>query len=330
MIAPARDVHIIGTGSYTPSHVLTNKDLEAIVDTSDEWIVTRTGIRERRISDPKTPSSFLASEAAKSALADAGVKPGEIDQIIVGTVTGDRIFPSTACRVQDELGAKNAHAFDISAACAGFLYGLSVGSDAILAGSVKTVLVIGVETLSRIVNWTDRNTCVLFGDAAGAVVLRSTGQPGGILAARIHSDGSLVHLLEMPAGGSLMPPSHQTVEARLHTIHMSGNDVFKHAVRAMQSVAIETLEAAGRKAEDLTLLVPHQANLRIVEATAHRLGVPMEKVFVNLDKYGNTSSASIPLALDEARRTGRIKTGDLVALVTFGGGFTWAAAVVEW
>ena len=330
MIAPARDVHIIGTGSYTPSHVLTNKDLEAIVDTSDEWIVTRTGIRERRISDPKTPSSFLASEAAKSALADAGVKPAEIDQIIVGTVTGDRIFPSTACRVQDELGAKNAHAFDVSAACAGFLYGLSVGRDAILAGSVKTVLVVGVETLSRIVNWTDRNTCVLFGDAAGAVVLRSTGQPGGILAARVHSDGSLVHLLEMPAGGSLMPPSHQTVEAQLHTIHMSGNDVFKHAVRAMQSVAIETLEAAGRKAEDLTLLVPHQANLRIVEATAQRLGVPMEKVFVNLDKYGNTSSASIPLALDEARRTGRIKTGDLVALVTFGGGFTWAAAVMEW
>ncbi len=330
MIAPARDVHIIGTGSYTPSHVLTNKDLEAIVDTSDEWIVTRTGIRERRISDPKTPSSFLASEAAKSALADAGVKPAEIDQIIVGTVTGDRIFPSTACRVQDELGAKNAHAFDVSAACAGFLYGLSVGRDAILAGSVKTVLVVGVETLSRIVNWTDRNTCVLFGDAAGAVVLRSTGQPGGILAARVHSDGSLVHLLEMPAGGSLMPPSHQTVEAQLHTIHMSGNDVFKHAVRAMQSVAIETLKAAGRKAEDLTLLVPHQANLRIVEATAQRLGVPMEKVFVNLDKYGNTSSASIPLALDEARRTGRIKTGDLVALVTFGGGFTWAAAVMEW
>jgi len=330
MIAPARDVHIIGTGSYTPPHVLTNKDLEAIVDTSDEWILTRTGIRERRISDPKTPSSFLASEAAKSALADAGVKPQELDQIIVGTVTGDRTFPSTACRVQDVLGAKNAHAFDVSAARAGFLYGLSVGRDAILAGSVKTVLVIGVETLSRIVNWTDRNTCVLFGDAAGAVVLRSTGQPGGILAARVRSDGSLVHLLEMPAGGSLMPPSHQTVEARLHTIHMSGNDVFKHAVRAMQSVAIETLEAAGRKAGDLTLLVPHQANLRIVEATAQRLGVPMEKVFVNLDKYGNTSSASIPLALDEARRTGRIKPGDLVAMVTFGGGFTWASAVVEW
>lgn len=330
MIAPARDVHIIGTGSYTPSHVLTNKDLEAIVDTSDEWIVSRTGIRERRISDPKTPSSFLASEAAKRALADAGVDAMELDQIIVGTVTGDRIFPSTACRVQDELGAKNAHAFDVSAACAGFLYGLSVGCDAIRAGSMKTVLVVGVESLSKIVNWTDRNTCVLFGDAAGAVVLRSTGQEGGILATRVHSDGSLVHLLEMPAGGSLLPPSHQTVEARLHTIHMSGNDVFKHAVRAMQSVAIETLEAAGRKAEDLTLLVPHQANLRIVEATAQRLGVPMEKVFVNLEKYGNTSAASIPLALDEARRGGRIKTGDLVALVTFGGGFTWASAVVEW
>jgi 3-oxoacyl-[acyl-carrier-protein] synthase III len=330
MIAPARDVHIIGTGSFTPSRVLTNKDLEAIVDTSDEWIVSRTGIRERRISDPNTPSSHLASEAARRALADAKVAPEEIDQIIVGTVTGDRIFPSTACRVQDEIGATKAFAFDVSAACAGFLYGLSVARDAIRSGSVGTVLVIGVETLSKIVNWTDRNTCVLFGDAAGAAVLRSTGGPGGILAARVHSDGSLVHLLEMPAGGSLLPPSHQTVEARLHTIHMSGNDVFKHAVRAMQSVAIEALDAAGRTADDISLLVPHQANLRIIEATAQRLGVPMDKVFVNLHKYGNTSAASIPLALDEARKEGRVKPGDLVALVTFGGGFTWASVVVEW
>ena len=330
MIAPSSDVHIIGTGSYTPPHVLTNKDLEAIVDTSDEWIVTRTGIRERHISDPNTPSSFLASEAGKRALADANVKAEDLDLIVVGTVTGDRIFPSTACRVQDDLGAKKAFAFDVSAACAGFMYGLSTARDAIRAGTAGTALVIGVETLSRIVNWTDRNTCVLFGDAAGAVVLRSTGEPGGILALRLHSDGSLVHLLEMPAGGSLLPPSHHTVEARLHTIRMSGNDVFKHAVRAMQSVATEVLEAAGRRPEDLALLVPHQANLRIVEATAHRLGVPMEKVFVNLHKYGNTSSASIPLALDEARRSGRIKRGDLVAMVTFGGGFTWASAVVEW
>jgi 3-oxoacyl-[acyl-carrier-protein] synthase-3 len=329
MIAPARDVHILGTGSYTPERVLTNHDLEAIVDTSDEWIVSRTGIRERRISDPKTPSSFLASEAAKRALADAGVDAKELDQIIVGTVTGDRIFPSTACTVQDVLGASNAYAFDVSAACAGWMYGLQVGCDTIRAGTAKTVLVIGVETLSKIVNWTDRNTCVLFGDAAGAVVLRSTGEAGGILATRVHSDGALVHLLEMPAGGSLMPPSHETVEQRLHTIHMSGNDVFKHAVRAMQAVALEALEAAGKSAEDLTLLVPHQANLRIIQATAERLGVPMEKVFVNLHKYGNTSSASIPLALDEARRTGRVKPGDLVAMVTFGGGFTWAAAVVQ-
>ncbi|HET9950458.1 MAG TPA: beta-ketoacyl-ACP synthase III [Candidatus Eisenbacteria bacterium] len=330
MIAPSIDVHIIGTGSYTPSHVLTNKDLEAIVDTSDEWIVTRTGIRERRISDPKTPSSFLASEAAKRAMADANLKAEDLDLIVVGTVTGDRVFPSTACRVQDVLGAKKAFAFDVSAACAGFMYGLSAARDAIRAGTARTALVIGVETLSRIVDWTDRNTCVLFGDAAGAVVLRSTGEPGGILALRLHSDGTLVHLLEMPAGGSLMPASHHTIEARLHTIHMSGNDVFKHAVRAMQAVAIETLAAAGRTSEELALLVPHQANLRIVEATAQRLGVPMEKVFVNLHKYGNTSSASIPLALDEARREGRIKKGDLVAMVTFGGGFTWASAVVEW
>jgi 3-oxoacyl-[acyl-carrier-protein] synthase-3 len=329
MIAPARDIHIIGTGSYTPERVLTNRDLEAIVDTSDEWIVSRTGIRERRISEPETPSSFLAAEAAKRALADAGVTAKELDQIIVGTVTGDRTFPSTGCTVQDVLGATNAYAFDVSAACAGFLYGLQIGCDTVRAGTASTVLVIGVETLSKIVNWTDRNTCVLFGDAAGAVVLRSTGRPGGVLSTRVHSDGSLVHLLEMPAGGSLRPPSHKTVEERLHTIHMSGNDVFKHAVRAMQSVAIEALEAAGKRAEDLTLLVPHQANLRIIEATAQRLGVPMEKVFVNLDKYGNTSAASIPLGLDQARRSGRVQAGDLVAMVTFGGGFTWAAAVVE-
>jgi 3-oxoacyl-[acyl-carrier-protein] synthase III len=330
MIAPVRDVHIIGTGSYTPERVLTNQDLERIVDTSDEWIVSRTGIKERRISDPATPSSFLATEAAKRALDAAGLTGQDLDQIIVGTVTGDRTFPSTACILQDRLGAERAHAFDISAACAGFVYALSVGKSSIESGMARTVLAVGVESLSKIVNWTDRNTCVLFGDAAGAVVLRSTGEPGGILATRLHSDGSLVHLLEMPAGGTLMPPSHETVDRRLHTIHMSGNDVFKHAVRAMESVAVEALEAAGRKPEDLALLIPHQANYRIIDATARRLGLPMEKVFVNLDKYGNTSSASIPLALDEARRAGRIRKGDLVEMVTFGGGFTWAAAVVEW
>jgi 3-oxoacyl-[acyl-carrier-protein] synthase III len=304
--------------------------LEQIVDTSDEWITSRTGIKERRISDPDTPSSVLATRAAERALESAGLQGTDLDQIIVGTVTGDRTFPSTACIVQDRLGATRAHGFDISAACAGFLYGLSVGRSAIESGAAETVLVVGVETLSRIVDWTDRNTCVLFGDAAGAVVLRSTGASGGILATRLHSDGSLVHLLEMPAGGSLMPPSKETVERRLHTIHMSGNDVFKHAVRAMESVALEALEVAGRKPEDLALLVPHQANYRIIDATARRLGLPMEKVFVNLDRYGNTSAASIPLALDEARRSGRIQKGDLVEMVTFGGGFTWAAAVVEW
>jgi len=330
MIAAPRDVHIIGTGSFTPERVLTNKDLEQIVETSDEWITSRTGIKERRISDPETPSSVLATEAARRALADAGIDGSELDQIIIGTVTGDRIFPSTACLVQNNLGATKAHAFDVSAACAGFIYGLSVGRNAVLSGAARTVLVIGVETLSKIVNWTDRNTCVLFGDAAGAAVLRSTGEPGGILANCLHSDGSLVHLLEMPAGGSLRPPSHETVDQRLHTITMSGNDVFKHAVRAMESVALECLDAAGRSPEDLDLLVPHQANLRIIDATARRLGLSMEKVFVNLDRYGNTSAASIPLALDEARRTGRIRSGDLVELVTFGGGFTWAAAVVQW
>ncbi|HKW51970.1 MAG TPA: beta-ketoacyl-ACP synthase III [Candidatus Eisenbacteria bacterium] len=329
-MAPNRSVHIVGTGSFTPERVLTNQDLEKIVDTSDEWITTRTGIKERRIADPKTPASALATEASARALDAAGVKASELDQIIVGTVTGDRTFPSTGCIVQDRLGAKKAYAFDVSAACAGFLYGLSVGRSAIESGAAETVLVIGVETLSKIVNWTDRNTCVLFGDAAGAVVLRANGKPGGILATRLHSDGALVHLLEMPAGGSLMPPSHETVDRRLHTIHMSGNDVFKHAVRAMESVALEALEAAGREPGELDLLIPHQANYRIIDATARRLGLPMEKVFVNLDRYGNTSAASIPLALDEAWRSGRIRPGNLIELVTFGGGFTWAAAVIEW
>jgi 3-oxoacyl-[acyl-carrier-protein] synthase-3 len=330
VIAPGKDIHIVGTGSYVPERVLTNHDLEQIVDTSDEWIVSRTGIRERRIAPPDLPSSGLAAEAAARALEDAGIRASELDQIIVGTVTGDRIFPSTACIVQDRLGASNAFGFDVSAACAGFLYGLSVGCCAITSGAARTVLVVGVESLSKIVDWTDRNTCVLFGDAAGAVVLRSTGEPGGVLATKLHSDGALVHLLEMPAGGSLRPPSHETVNQRLHTIHMSGNDVFKHAVRAMESVAMEALDLAGRSASELDLLVPHQANYRIIDATARRLGLPMEKVFVNLDRYGNTSSASIPLALDEARRAGRIRRGDLVEMVTFGGGFTWAASVVEW
>ena len=330
MIAPARDVHIVGVGSCTPERVLTNQDLEKIVDTSDEWIVSRTGIRERRISDPDMPASALATEAARRALKDAGIPGEEIDQIIVGTVTGDRPFPSTACLLQDRLGARSAYAFDISAACSGFLYALSLGRNQILAGAADTVLVAGVETLSKITDWTDRNTCVLFGDAAGAVVLRSTGEPGGILATKLHSDGSLTHLLEMPGGGSLNPSSHETVDQRMHYIRMSGNDVFKHAVRAMESVACEALEAAGVKPEELDLLVPHQANYRIIDATARRLGLPMEKVFVNLDRYGNTSSASIPLALDEAKRQGRIKPGDLVEMVTFGGGFTWAAAVVRW
>ena len=330
MIAPTRDVHIVGVGSCTPDRVLTNKDLEQIVDTSDEWITTRTGIKERRIADPETPASVLATEAARRAVQDAGLKGEDLDQIIVGTVTGDRPFPSTACLVQDRLGAKRAYGFDISAACSGFLYALSLARTQVATGAADTVLVIGVETLSKIVDWTDRNTCVLFGDAAGAVVLRSTGEPGGTLSTRLHSDGSLTKLLEMPGGGSLHPASHETVDRKLHYIRMSGNDVFKYAVRAMESVACEALEAAGHKPEELDLLVPHQANYRIIDATARRLGLPMEKVFVNLDRYGNTSSASIPLALDEAKRLGRIKSGDLVELVTFGGGFTWAAAVVRW
>ena len=330
MIAGRRDVHIVGTGSYTPSRVLTNRDLEAMVDTSDEWIVSRTGIRERRIVDKDKPASFMAHQAALRALEDAGISASELDLIVVGTVTGDRPFPSTACALQHQLGARGAYAFDVSAACAGFLYGLSIAENQIAGGSVGTALVIGVETLSKITDWTDRNTCVLFGDAAGAVVLRSTGREGGILATRLHSDGSLTHLLEMPGGGSLRPASHETVDQRLHCIRMSGNDVFKHAVRAMGAVAAEALEAAGHGPEDLALLVPHQANIRIIEATAQRLHLPMSKVFVNIERYGNTSGATVPIALDEAVREGRAAAGDLVLLDAFGAGFTWGSALIRW
>ncbi|UCF77746.1 MAG: ketoacyl-ACP synthase III [Candidatus Eiseniibacteriota bacterium] len=325
-----RGARIAGTGSFVPLRVMTNADLEKTVDTSDEWISTRTGIRERHISDDGASTSDLAAEAAKAAMAEAGVAASDIEMIVVGTATPDRLFPSTACRLQEKLGAFNAAAFDVLAACTGFLYGLTVARSVIGSGVVDNVLVVGAETLSKITDWTDRNTCVLFGDGAGAAVVKPCEPGRGILSASMGSDGRLGYLLELPAGGSLHPVTEQTVQNRMHYIKMRGNEVFKNAVRAMGSVAEDALLKAGVKAEQLDLLIPHQANLRIIKATARRLGVDSDKVFVNVHKYGNTSSASVPIALHEARGEGRIKDGDLVELVAFGAGFTWGAAVIRW
>ena len=323
-------VEIVGTGSSAPEKVLTNFDLEKMVDTSDEWIRTRTGIRERRVADKETATSDMAAQAARRALEDAGMGAEELEMIIVGTVTPDMNFPSTACLVQDKIGAKRAAVLDISAGCSGFIYGLSLARGLIDIGEYSTVLVIGAETLTKILDWEDRNTCVLFGDGAGAAILHTGDKGRGILATYLGGDGSLGTLLALPAGGSRLPASHQTVEERLHYIKMAGNEVFKSAVRAMGNSAIVALEKAGLSNQDVDLLIPHQANLRIIQATAKRIDLPMEKVYVNLDRYGNTSAASIPIALDEARRSGLIKKGDISLLVAFGAGFTWGSVVIKW
>lgn len=322
---------IQGTGSYMPPRILTNHDLEHLVDTSDEWITTRTGIRERRIADPDVASSDLAYEASIRALKAAGIEATDIDVIIVGTVTPDHVFPSCGCTLQARLGARQAAAFDVTAACSGFLYALQVGRSMILAGTAQRVLIVGVEVLSRIIDWSDRSTCVLFGDGAGAVVLTPSDEADrGILSVKIGSDGVQGEVLYLPAGGSRHPATHETVEQHLHFVHMSGNDLFKTAVRGMEMVARQALDEVGIQVSEIDLLVPHQANLRIIDATARRLEVPMEKVVVNIEKYGNTSAASIPIALDEAVRGGRIRPGSTIVMVAFGGGLTWGAAVVKW
>jgi 3-oxoacyl-[acyl-carrier-protein] synthase-3 len=301
-----------------------------MVDTTDEWITSRTGIKERHIAADGVGSSDLAAEAARKALAEAGVAPEEVELMIVGTITPDRMFPSASCSLQEKLGTYNAAAFDLSAACSGFIYGLTVASALIGTGALEKILVVGVETLSKITDWQDRNTCVLFGDGAGAAVVVPCEHGRGVLSSSMGSDGRLGCLLELPAGGSLRPATRQTVDDKLHFIRMRGNEVFKNAVRAMETVAKDALDKAGVKPEELSLLIPHQANLRIIEATAKRLGVDMDKVFVNVHKYGNTSAASVPIALDEARKEGRIKDGDLVGLVAFGAGFTWGATILRW
>ncbi len=310
-------VKLVSTGSYLPDKVLTNFDLEKIVDTSDQWITTRTGIKERRISQ-KESTSDMATEAAFRAL--SGASPEQVELIVVATATPDAFFPSTACKVQSKLGNKRAVAFDVSAACTGFIYALYVADSILRSKGVKNALVIGAERFSKIVNWEDRTTCILFGDGAGAVYVESSKEEG-ILAFDLGADGSYGELLWVPSVGSN--------EDFPYFVKMKGNEVFKVAVRTMVESAKRVLEKASLKAEDISLLIPHQANLRIISAVAQRLNIPQERIFVNLDKYGNTSAASIPIALDEALKQGRLKKGDLALLVAFGGGFTWGSCVIK-
>ncbi|GIV80310.1 MAG: 3-oxoacyl-[acyl-carrier-protein] synthase 3 [Litorilinea sp.] len=323
---------IIGWGYKVPDKVITNRDLEQIVDTSDEWIRTRTGIEQRHVvTDPKETTASLAVAAARQALEVADVDPSKIDLIICATSSPEHIFPATASLVQDAIGAVNAGAFDLSAACSGFVYALSMARGHILAGDAEYVLVIGAETLSRIVDWTDRNTCVLFGDGAGAVLVAASDVPGGIVAAELGSDGSGADLLSVPAGGSAMPASLETVSSGSHYIKMDGKAVFRFATRVMADATRRVLERTGLTPDDVDLVIPHQANLRIVQnSVLKQLKIPEEKVFVNLQKYGNTSTASIPIALCEAIEAGKVKPGDNLVFVGFGAGLTWAACAVKW
>ncbi|MBP1930749.1 beta-ketoacyl-ACP synthase III [Ammoniphilus resinae] len=326
----SKAVGILGTGACVPNKVLTNFDLEKIVDTSDEWIVSRTGIRERRITTDEEATSDLAYQAAQKALEAAGITADQLDLIIVATVTPDTSFPSTANILQDRLGAKKAAAFDLAAACTGFLYGLATATQFIQNGLYRYVLVIGAECLSKVVNWSDRNTCVLFGDGAGAAVLGQVEEGYGFLSFDLGSDGSGGDLLKVPAGGSRLPATEHTIANDLHYVSMAGSEVFKFAVRVMGNSAEAAIQKAGLSKEDIDLLVPHQANMRIIDAAVKRFGLSMDKVVVNLDRYGNMSSASIPIALDEAVRTGRVNKGDHLVLVGFGGGLTWGATVMKW
>ncbi len=322
-------VQIIGTGTCVPEHVVTNYDLEKMVDTTDAWITTRTGIKERRVADKHQATSDLAVKAAQKALLDAEIKADEVDLIVVATATPDMFFPSTACFVQKALGVKQAVSFDISAACSGFLFALDAVHRMLESGPYKTALVIGAEKLSMITNWEDRSTCVLFGDGAGAAVLQRKAGAKGILSTYVCSDATHTDILCVPGGGSRTPATADVVAKKINTIHMEGKEVFKLAVHKMIGALQEALKLAHKKDTDLALLIPHQANLRIIEAIAERVAVPRERVFVNLQKYGNMSAATTIVALDEARREGRVREGDLVALVAFGAGLTWGAAVIQ-
>ncbi|MCA9727831.1 MAG: ketoacyl-ACP synthase III [Candidatus Eisenbacteria bacterium] len=325
-----REVRILGTGSCVPDRVLTNQDLERMVDTSDEWIVTRTGIKERRIVGPDMAASDLAEVAGARAMKAAGITPTDLDAIFVCTVTGDHLFPSTSCLLQARFGAPQAFCMDVSAACSGFLYGCETASAFIASGMAETVLVVGVEILSKFTNFEDRGTCVLFGDGAGAAVFGPGPGPHQILASHLGADGRFGSLIELPAGGSRRPMTHEALEARQQYLTVKGNEVFKLGVRGMADACIKVLDQAGLAPDDVDLLIPHQANLRIIDATAKRLEIPPERVVVNIDRYGNTSAASVPIALDEAVTTGRVHEGDLVLMVVFGGGLTWGATLVRW
>ena len=321
---------IAATARYTPDRVVTNADFEKTLDTSDQWIRERSGIRERRYADDHETIAFMASDAARRALADAGVALEQLDAIVLGTATWDRLLPSQACDVQAALGAKNAAAFDVGAACSGFLYASTVAEGLMATGVAETVLVVGAERLTRIMDATDRSTAILFGDGVGVVVLRPSSNGRGILSTYLKSDGSLGHLLYRSGGGSLEPPSEKMLADRSYFLRMAGREVFKSAVRSMADACDHALAQAGLVGEQVDVLIPHQANIRIIEATAKHANIPMDKVYVNVDRYGNTSAASIPIALDEAVREGRIQPGMVVLLVAFGAGFTWASMAIRW
>ena len=326
----AERIKITGTGMYVPEKVLTNKDLENMVDTSDEWITTRSGIKERHITAPDETTADMAILAGQRAVKDAGLTVKDVDMVLVATSTPDTIFPSTATWVQKGLKADHAPAFDLSAGCSGFLYGMIVAEGLILAGSARRVLLIGTECLTKITNWKDRNTCVLFGDGAAAAVLEKSEDESGMLSSYWKADGNLGELLILPGGGVLNPASHKTVDEGLHYLQMKGNEVFKHAVKRMGEAALMALKKAGIKREDIDYLIPHQANIRIIQATGRRLKLPEEKVFSNIHKYGNMSVATIPIGLHELKEEGKLKKGSDIVMVAFGAGFTWAAVVYRW
>jgi 3-oxoacyl-[acyl-carrier-protein] synthase III len=326
-----RPVAIAGTGKFVPEKVLTNADLQRMVDTNDEWIVERTGIKERRIAAEDEATSDLAIKAGLDALENAGIKAEDLDLIIVATVTPDMAFPATACLVQKALGAPKATCFDVSAACSGFLYGMELARQFIATGSAEKALVIGADKLSAIIDWSDRNTCVLFGDGAGAAVLQPAGEgTGEILSAYSGSNGNLDEILNVPGGGSRQPLTAENIGEKANTMKMAGREVYRHAVTTMMSASLEAIKRAGLTPDDIECFIPHQANLRIIETIASKLHVPMDRFFVNLQSYGNTSAAAVAIALDEAQRTGRIKRGDHILMVVFGGGLTWASSVVRW
>ena len=325
-----RTCSIVGVGSYVPERRLTNADLEEIVETSDEWITTRTGIKERRIASDDQFTSDLATEAARKAMSKAGVTGGDIDLVIVATITPDMPFPSTACLVQHNIGAVNAAAFDLEAACSGFIYALETAQQFIMSRTYETVLVIGAEKLSSIIDWKDRNTCVLFGDGAGAAILQNREQSHGLLTACMGADGGKAGLLSMPGGGSRCPATSDSLDNRLHYLRMDGKETYKSAVTAMHRAALKALERCHLDITQIKCIIPHQANLRIISAVGDRLGAKKEQVYINVDKFGNTSAASVAIALDQAVENGVIERGDLILMVVFGAGLTWGAAVIEW